>query len=255
MVILVEDLTEMQVLEAELTHSERLASIGRLAAGVAHEIGNPLTGIASLAQNLEDETDPAAIRESIELIRQQIRRIGDIVQALVTFSHGGVAADRSQAPVDLRRCVDEAVRLVRLSHAGKQVQCLNLCEDALQAIGDHPRLAQVFVNLLTNACDASQPGDTIEVRNARDGDFVRIEVVDRGSGIETEQLARVFEPFFTTKQPGEGTGLGLPLVYTIVQDHGGTVTLESEPGYGTRVIVRLPVAPEAPGQRARGAGA
>jgi signal transduction histidine kinase len=100
---------------------------------------------------------------------------------------------------------------------------------------------QVFVNLLTNACDASHPGEEIEVRSARDGNFLRVEIVDRGSGIDAEHLPRVLEPFFTTKDPGAGTGLGLPLAYSIVQDHGGTLTVESEPGYGTRVIVRLPL--------------
>jgi len=247
LVVLVEDLTEMQLLEAELTHSERLASIGRLAAGVAHEIGNPLTGIASLAQNLEYEPDPGTVRESTALIQEQIRRISDIVRALVTFSHGGGSGDSVAAAVDLRRCVEEAVRLVRLSHAGKQVQCVNQCELDTRVTGNHPRLVQVFVNLLTNACDASRPGDEIEVRSARDGDFLRVEVVDRGSGIDSEHLPRVLDPFFTTKDPGAGTGLGLPLAYSIVQDHGGTLVIESEAGYGTRVIVRLPLAPEAPG--------
>jgi Na+/proline symporter/signal transduction histidine kinase len=240
MVILIEDLTDVQMLEAELAHSDRLASIGRLAAGVAHEIGNPLTGIASLAQNLGYETDPSVIRESTSLIQQQIRRISDIVQSLVTFSHGGAPSDRAVAPVALHRCVDEAIRLVRLSHAGKQVQCMNHCDTTLRVIGDHPRLVQVFVNLLTNACDASCVGDRVEVHATQEGDFLRVEVTDQGCGIDADHLSRVFEPFFTTKQPGEGTGLGLPLAYTIVQDHGGTVGIESAPGEGTRVVLRLP---------------
>jgi Na+/proline symporter/signal transduction histidine kinase len=254
-VLLVEDLTEMQLLEAELTHSERLASVGRLAAGVAHEIGNPLTGIASLVQNLEYESDAAVIGESIALIQQQIRRISDIVQSLVTFSHGGTPSDRAIAPVDLQRCMDEAVRLVRLSHAGRQVQCLNHIEASARVYGDHPRLVQVFMNLLTNACDASRPGDCVQVQSARDGDFLRIEVSDQGCGIEVEHLTRVFEPFFTTKQPGEGTGLGLPLAYTIVQDHGGTIAIESAPGAGTRVVVRLPLSLDALGDGALATGA
>lgn len=246
LVILIEDLTDLQTLEAELAHSERLASIGSLAAGVAHEIGNPLTGIASLAQNLEYESDPAVIQESIRLIQQQIGRIGDIVRTLVTFSHGGMPSDRNMAPLNLRDCVEEAVRLVRLSHAGKQVACLNHCEAGLSLYGDRQRLLQVFVNLLTNACDASRPGDTVEVRAPANGQEALIEVIDHGVGIPAEWQDRVFEPFFTTKQPGEGTGLGLPLVYSIVQDHGGTVTLESAVGEGTRVQLRLPLVQEEP---------
>jgi PAS domain S-box-containing protein len=241
MVVLLEDLTDRQILEAELTHSERLASIGRLAAGVAHEIGNPLTGIASLAQNLRHETDAGTMQESIELIQQQTRRIADIVQTLVTFSHGGLPSERAFAPVAVAECVEEAIRLVRLSRAGKQVTWSNRCDKRTLVEGDHARLVQVFVNLLTNACDASQPGDLVELYSTAEAEFARIEVVDEGSGIPKQYLDRVFEPFFTTKQPGEGTGLGLPLVYNIVQDHGGSVSIESVVDHGTRVILRLPL--------------
>lgn len=245
MVILIEDLTERQTLEAELAHTERLASIGRLAAGVAHEIGNPLTGIASLAQNLRDEDDRAVVCESIELIQQQIRRIADIVQSLVTFAHGGVPSERALAPLDLAACVEEAVRLVRLSRAAKQVLCANYCAAGITLHGDRNRLVQMFVNLLTNACDASRAGDTVEVRaSVEAGEVARIEVRDNGSGIPDDLRERVFEPFFTTKQPGEGTGLGLPLVYNIVSDHGGTIAIESGGGPGTCMIVRLPLGAE-----------
>jgi len=242
MVILVEDQTERQTLESELAHAERLASIGRLAAGVAHEIGNPLTGIASLAQNLRDENDRGVIDESVGLIQQQIRRIADIVQSLVTFAHGGVPSQRPVAPVPLADCVEEAVRLVRLSRAGKQANFINRCDPDIELQGDRSRLVQVFVNLLTNACDASQPGDSIAVGAALEADdFIRIEVRDNGRGIPEELRERVFEPFFTTKQPGEGTGLGLPLVYNIVSDHGGAIAIESADGVGTTIVVRLPI--------------
>ncbi len=241
MVILIEDLTERQTLEAELAHTERLASIGRLAAGVAHEIGNPLTGIASLAQNLRDETEPAVVQGSIALIQQQIRRIADIVQSLVTFAHGGLPSERATVAVALAESVEEAVRLVRLSRAGKEIIFINRCDASIVLDGDHSRLVQLFVNLLTNACDASRPGDQVEVQSRMDGLFIRVEIIDHGSGIPEELRARVFEPFFTTKQPGEGTGLGLALVYNIVSDHGGTVTIEAGRGRGTCVIVRLPL--------------
>jgi signal transduction histidine kinase len=139
-----------------------LASIGRLAAGVAHEIGNPLTGIALLAQNLREESDPQAIQESIALIQQQTRRIADIVQSRVTVAHGGLPSERPVEPVGLAACVEEAVRLVRLSHAGKQIAFVNRCDAAVRLVGDRNRLVQIFANLLSNACDASLPGDTVE---------------------------------------------------------------------------------------------
>lgn len=210
MVILVEDLTDLQTLEAELAHSDRLASIGRLAAGVAHEIGNPLTGIDSLAQNLKYETDPEIIRQSIEQILTQTHRISDIVQSLISFSHAGSRTDRPVAVFRLHDCVAEAIRLVQLSHAGKQLKYANDVPDDLEIKGDRQRLLQVFVNLLNNARDASRPGDTIEVHATTGETQVEILVIDQGTGIPEELLDRVFDPFFTTKQPGEGTGLGLP---------------------------------------------
>ncbi|MFI5400245.1 MAG: ATP-binding protein, partial [SAR324 cluster bacterium] len=233
MVILMEDLTDRQTLEAELAHTERLASIGRLAAGVAHEIGNPLTGIASLAQNLKDEGDLNVVRESVASIQVQIRRIGDIVRSLVTFAHGGLPSARPSAPVGLSACVDEAARLVRLSRAGKQIAFDNRCDPDAVLEGDRNRLVQLFVNLFSNACDASRPGDRVEALSRVEDAFVRVEVADHGSGIPEDVREHVFEPFFTTKEPGEGTGLGLPLAYTIVTDHGGTIAIESEAGRGT----------------------
>lgn len=240
-VILIEDLTDLHMLESELAHSERLASIGRLAAGVAHEIGNPVTGIACLAQNvLYDQGDPAFVEESIEQILEQTRRITNIVHSLVSFSHSGTAVDHTPAPFNLHDCVEDAIRLVSLSHAGKQIDFVNQCAPELSLRGDHQRMIQVFVNLLTNACDASQPGDQVVVSGSSEGSFITAVVSDHGCGIPEELQDQVFEPFFTTKQPGEGTGLGLPMVYNIVAEHSGSVTLRSRPGQGTSVILRLP---------------
>ncbi len=241
MVVLVEDLTDLHLLESELAHSERLASVGRLAAGVAHEIGNPVTGIACLAQNLlADREDPEFVGESLEQILEQTRRISAIVRSLVSFSHSGAVADHAPTAVELGRCVDEAVRLVRLSHAGKQVVIGNDCPADLATEGEHQQLVQVFVNLLTNACDASRPGGRVRIEGRRDGASAVVEVIDEGVGIPEDLLDQVFDPFFTTKQPGEGTGLGLPMVYNLVKEHSGTVSLRSRPGEGTRVTLRFP---------------
>ncbi len=241
LVLLVEDLTDLQLLEDELMHSERLASIGRLAAGVAHEIGNPVTGIACLAQNLRDEHDVDQVKDHVTRILEQTQRIGDIVHSLVSFSHGGMPDGSASTDFDLQECAEEAVRLVRLSHAGKQAELQNRCDSGLQLHGDRQRLIQVFVNLLTNACDASAPGDRVVLSAQLDGERIRIEVRDQGCGIPLELQEQIFEPFFTTKEPGKGTGLGLPLVYSIVQDHGGSIQIDSEPGHGARFIIRLPI--------------
>ena len=237
--MLIEDLTDLENLEAELVHSERLASVGRLAAGVAHEIGNPVTGIACLAQNLREESDPRQINDSIEQILDQTKRITNIVQSLMTFSHGGFDI-QELAPFNLQVMIEEAVRLVSLSERGKQMRWHQHCAAGLMLMGDRPRLMQVLVNLLKNACDASDSGTRIEVDVSTTDESVTIAVRDYGKGIPAHELDHIFEPFFTTKRPGEGTGLGLPLAYKIVQDHGGTIDVESQLGRGTRVSVWLP---------------
>ena len=239
LVILLEDLTDLETLEAELAHSDRLASIGRLAAGVAHEIGNPVTGIASLAQNLREEQDPEVIQESIDMILQQTQRISSIVQSLMNFSRSGSVGTDYQT-FGLSQVVDEAIRLVNLTHAGRQVTCNNACPLDLQLRGDRQRLSQVLVNLLTNACDASGPGDQVEIIAFREKNRVRLEVMDQGKGIPEQVKDEIFEPFFTTKRPGEGTGLGLSMVHKIIQEHNGRIEVDSVPGVGTRIVVHLP---------------
>lgn len=239
-VVLVEDLTELHTLESEVAHSDRLASIGRLAAGVAHEIGNPLTGIASLAQNLRYEHAEAEVESAVEQILEQTKRINSIVQSLISFSHVGSPGGSAPQPVDLQRCVEEAINLVQLGKQGREVTCSNLVTPGLKAPGDYQRLLQVFVNLLANAIDASQPGDRVTVR-AEDGEGgVLIEVEDQGSGIAADLRDQVFEPFFTTKPPGKGTGLGLAMVYSIVQEHAGSIFVEDVPTGGARFVIRLP---------------
>jgi len=240
-VILLEDLTDLHSLEGKLAHAERLASIGRLAAGVAHEIGNPVTGIACLAQNLESETDDPETREVTRAIVHETRRISDILQSLVNFSHGGSLALGAFRPVRLRDCVEEAMRLVRLSRAARGAELVNDCDPAISLAADHPRIVQVLVNLLTNAIDASPPRTPITVDTRLTRDHARLRVRDCGVGIAPDMIATMFEPFVTSKPPGQGTGLGLSVVYRIVKDHGGSIDVESAEGGGTTVTVSLPL--------------
>lgn len=241
-VMLLEDLTDLETLESELAHSDRLAFIGRLAAGVAHEVGNPLTAIASLAQNMRNKKNSRNISEGIEEILHQTRRISAIIQSLMKFSRSGDMGEEIQACV-IKDIADEAIRLVGLTQQGRRIQCGNHCPDDLTLEGDRQALYQVLVNLLSNACEASKPGDQVELLATDLGDEIRIEILDQGEGIPAEQKERIFEPFYTTKQPGEGTGLGLDLVNKIVHDHQGRIEIDSAPGVGTRVIVDLPKKP------------
>ncbi|MCP5142039.1 MAG: histidine kinase [Gammaproteobacteria bacterium] len=254
-VILIEDLTGVQTLEAELAHSERLASIGRLAAGVAHEIGNPLTGISSTAQLMSPDDGPDAIRESADMIVEQSRRIRDIVQTLVNFAHAGRTASTDRGPdlnafrpVAMTGCVDEAMRLVSLSRDAKQIEFRNHVDTGVRVQGDRQRLCQVLVNLLSNAADASQPGDQVEISADADADHWVLRVRDHGHGIPDDIREHIFEPFFTTKDPGQGTGLGLPLAFSIVRDHGGSLSIGDPPvapdgnARGIEFRIRLPAA-------------
>ena len=240
-VLLLEDLTELQTLESELTHSERLASIGRLAAGVAHEIGNPVTNIACLAQDLPAEANNPVVRDGLSQILEQTRRISDIVQSLVRFSHSGGETQRQPELLDVADCIDEAMRLVRLGRDAKELVFSNQVANGICITGDRQRLLQVFVNLLSNACDVSRPGDEITTLAERGSDLLTLRICDEGEGIHEDHLDRIFEPFFTTKAPGAGTGLGLAVAYSIVQEHGGNLWAESENGTGSCFHITLPL--------------
>ena len=243
LVLLVEDLTETQLLEDRLIHSERLASIGRLAAGVAHEIGNPVTGIACLAQNLREERDDdREITEASQQIIEQTKRITRIVQSLMSFAHAG-GRQQAREPVCLAEVAREAIGLLSLNR-DYDVQYFNLCDPQHWVEGDPQRLAQVLINLLSNARDASPPGGAIRVRSEAGEHTVELMVEDEGSGIPKSIVDRLFEPFFTTKDPGKGTGLGLALVYSIVEEHYGQISIDSpadpERQRGTRIRITLP---------------
>lgn len=244
-VLLVEDLTGLHTLEAELAHSDRLASIGRLSAGVAHEIGNPLTGISSVAQNLLYDDEPETVRESAEMIVEQAKRIGAIVQALMTFSHAGQHPNKTNIEFPIRPCVTEAVQLVSLNRKAKQIQFEISVPEDLTLSGNRQQLLQILVNLLSNAADASQTEDRVSIEAATTEKEVLLSVADNGPGIPMDLREQVFEPFYTTKEPGEGTGLGLPLVYNLVRENDASIRLEdARPGSsppGTRIEIRFPL--------------
>lgn len=234
-ITLVEDITDFERLEEELLHSERLASIGRLAAGVAHEIGNPVTGIACLAQNLEYAVDPQEIEHTAQDILRQTQRVTRIVESLMNFSHiGNIAGDTHLAPANLADCVDEAIHLLSLDREARPVQFSNHCDRELVVLADSQRMLQVFVNLLGNARDACDELGHVQIQAHRDGEQVLIDVDDNGCGIPVELHKQIFEPFFTTKDPGEGTGLGLALIFSIMEGMGGSVQLTSPLEQGER---------------------
>ena len=249
-VILVEDHSERYSLEERLAHSERLASIGQLATGVAHEIGNPVTGIACLAQNMQiDPDNTEVLQNGLKQILTQTDRISNIVGSLVNFSHAGAPLDQAAEPMVIHHSVEEAIKLVSLSDNGKLVEFDNRCDISVKVQGYPQKLVQVFVNLLSNAADASSPGQSVLISTKSVGKYLLISVRDHGQGISDEHLAKVFEPFFTTKNVGEGTGLGLSLSYNIIQELGGSISVFSESGDGCEFEISLPLYVDEPAHK------
>jgi len=240
--ILIEDHSDRYSLEEKLAHSERLASIGQLATGVAHEIGNPVTGIACLAQDMQcDPHNTSARKSSLKQILTQTERITNIVRSLVDFSHVGAPLDQPTELLNVYQTVNQAIDLVSLSDTGKNLIYDNNCEQSIMIRGYSQKLIQVFVNLLNNAKDASSENQSIEIDANPKGENLLITVKDYGEGIKEEFLSKIFEPFFSTKNVGEGTGLGLSLTYSIIQEHGGSISVSSQYGDGSQFDIFLPL--------------
>ena len=221
--------------------SERLAMIGRLAAGVAHEINNPLTGVLTFSHLLrEKENLDEQDKEDLDLIINETTRVGEIVRGLLDFARERAV---EKEPLDVNDAVQQAVRLLGNRKAFQQVVVNeDLAGNLPRVAGDMNQLQQVLLNLSFNACAAMPNGGALTIGTSlRDG-RVLVRVADTGCGIKTEHLDRIFEPFFSTKPVGEGTGLGLSISYGIVQQHGGDLKVESEEGKGTTFTIVLPPA-------------
>lgn len=244
-IVLIEDHSDMKALEDELIHAARLASIGQLAAGVAHEIGNPITGISSLAQNLRYDTDDPDLIQTADQIQTLTQRVARIVDSLVGFAHDGGTLPRTpRDPVCLKTVSDDALHLLHLARSREDVELINTCHQSVVVRGDTQRLTQVMINLLTNARDACDTGGRVEINAGASSRLAWWQVRDTGHGIKDSVRGQLFEPFTTTKPVGEGTGLGLSLAYQIVREHGGSIDVASPPDrdtHGTAITVWLPL--------------
>jgi two-component system NtrC family sensor kinase len=249
-VVVVEDITEQQALEAQLIQSEKMAAVGTLVSGVAHELNNPLTSIAGLSEFLlEQPPGMAPDREHLKVINEQAERAGRIVRDLLTFARKGPTEFQ---PVDLGDIVQRTVQLMGydLRQHGVAVET-SLAPDVPAVLGDRYQLQQVVLNLVANAAHAMsalppERSRRVRLTVAYDGTRVGLDVADTGPGLTAEVQAQMFSPFFTTKPPGEGTGLGLFVSYGIATAHGGTLTARSRPGEGATLALSLPAVPSGP---------
>jgi two-component system NtrC family sensor kinase len=235
------DITEERRLQQELIQQEKMAAIGMLAGGVAHEINNPLGGILAFAQLIMRELkegDP--LKPDIAEIEHAAVRCKKIVADLLDFSRASSGKEKQW--VDVNLLIEKIVPFIKAEIKSYNVELqLNLAKNLPAVYGDANRLQQVFLNLLTNACQSMEKGGKLSVATHADKINVNVEVGDTGCGIVPDHMFKIFDPFFTTKQPGKGTGLGLSISYRIVKEHDGTIEVESDPGRGSVFTVCLPV--------------
>ncbi|NUP99240.1 MAG: PAS domain S-box protein [Armatimonadetes bacterium] len=243
--VIVKDIKRRLKLQAQLTEQEKLAAIGQLASGVAHELRNPMGIIASALFDLEEilETQDDEVREDLRIAREEILRAQEIINNVLDFARVGTA---EREFVDLAAVFQQAVSLLGKSMATRDIS-VELSADELPEIwANRGGMRQVALNLLTNSYQATPDGGTVSVRLwCPDADHVAVSVSDTGAGIPKDALPRIFNPFFTTKAPGQGTGLGLSIVYAAVHEHGGEIEVDSELGRGTTFRMLLPRRTEA----------
>jgi PAS domain S-box-containing protein len=245
-VLLIEDITGRVGLERAARQADKLAALGTLAAGLAHELNNPIGIISSRIELMLLETDhqalPAAAREDLVVLRRHAHRVTRVVQGLLSFAR---QSGQPRGPVDLNQVVDDTLLLVEKQAAKEGVTLARRLTPGLPPIeGDPTALEQVLLNLILNARDAVDGRGEILIETdlvTGHPDQIRLRVHDTGPGIPAEVLPRIFDPFFTTKS--SGTGLGLSISYGIVREHGGTVDVHSEPGRGTTFVLSFPASP------------
>jgi len=237
--LLFDDVTQRERMEEQMTQTEKLTSLGLLAAGVAHEVNTPLAVISNYIQMLAKqmpEDDPR--HNIIDKIVKQTFRASEIVNNLLNFSRTGAA---ELADIDVNRVVEETLSLVAHPLKTSQIHIVKQLGESLPPVrGSANKLQQVFLNLFLNARDAMPAGGMLEIRTAAHNGSVEVEVADTGAGIPREHIHRIFDPFFTTKSNGRGTGLGLSVSYGIIKEHAGKIDVRSTPGKGTSFHVEFP---------------
>ena len=243
-ILLIENITDRVRLEEQLQISEKMASIGLLAAGVAHEVNTPLTGISSFTQMLLEGADPGDPKTILlEKIERQTFRAAKIVNGLLNLSRPGTSSNE-RIDVDVNAVITDVFALLEHQFEVGNIKVRReLASEQVMVLGIEHQLQQVFLNLFLNARDAMPRGGWLSVSTRVEGDRAIAEIADTGSGIPSEHLARIYDPFFTTKAIGRGTGLGLSITYGIVREHEGTIHCDSAAGQGTRFTLSIPIAP------------
>ncbi|HET7058519.1 MAG TPA: protoglobin domain-containing protein [Nitrospiraceae bacterium] len=231
---------DLQDTQYQLRQTERLAELGTLASGMAHEIGTPMNVILGRAEHLMQRTTDERVQKGLEIIIAQVERITKIMNQLLTFARRCPIERRL---IDLRRTIADCLEVVQERIARHRITVETVFADDMPlAFADSDQMSQVLLNLMINALHAMPNGGVLRISLSRAGARLKLVVGDTGHGIATDDLAKIFNPFFTTKEVGKGTGLGLTVVHGIVHEHGGTIEVDSEPGRGTTFTISLPLA-------------
>ncbi len=236
------DITERKQNEEKLIITDRLASIGELASGIAHELNNPLTGVIGFSQLLLDKDIPADIRGDIDIIHREAQRAAEVIKNLLTFARRHAPAKQ---PVAINIIIEKVLKLRAYEQKVSNIKIIgHLTPDLPGIMADYFQLQQVFLNIIINAeyfmTKAHKKG-ALTITTERVDDVIRASFADDGPGLAKENLGHVFDPFFTTKEVGEGTGLGLSICHGIVTEHGGRIYAQGKLGQGTTFIVELPI--------------
>ncbi len=238
-IIVFEDITDKIQLQQQLLTSEKLASIGLLSAGVAHEINTPLTGISSYIQMLQKTLAGTHYAQILEKVEAQTDRVARIIKNLLTFARS--PSDASFQRVDLKESIEEILSLIDHKLKNMNIRLALELEPIPPLYAQGERLQQVFINIILNALDAMPQGGELRIRLSQENESAVVRVSDTGTGIKPEHLSHIFDPFFTTKGVGKGTGLGLSISYATVKEHDGHIQVQSELGRGSTFTIMLPV--------------
>jgi len=237
--VIIKDKSHVKQLQQQIDQSEKLAVIGQLAAGIAHEIGNPLASISSLVQLIQRKNKDELLNGQLITIRENIDRITKIVRELVDFSR---PPSYERELIQITEIVETAVGIVKYDKRVKKIDFQTEFSNDVPLIHIVPdQLLQVFVNILFNALDAVEGNGTINVKSYMEEDIIVIKIADNGCGMPEDTISKIFDPFFSTKDVGKGTGLGLSVSYGIIHKFGGDIFVESEVDKGSCFCVRLPV--------------
>ena len=232
------DITAEKKLQEKLIQSEKMAAMGQMASGIAHEINNPLNSILGYATYLLETMDGSSGRDELNRIAKGAERCKGIVKRFLELAR---ETPMEMKTIDLEKVVEDVLFMCNHALSSQGIEVIKNVESDLWIDADKGHIEEVLINIVLNACDAMPAGGRLSIEAHRENSFIKVNISDTGCGIPQENLQKIFDPFFTTKEPGKGTGLGLAVSHTIIKNHGGNIDCHSIVGKGTQFLITLPL--------------